>query len=66
MDYSQTVKAAAVQLSPVLHSQSGTMEKVLNAIEDAAKEGVQLIVFSGDICSLLSLFFFRAAACANG
>ena len=45
MDYSKTIKAAAVQLSPILYSQSGTMEKVLKAIEDAAKEGVQLIVF---------------------
>ncbi len=45
MDYSKTVKAAAVQLSPVLHSQSGTVEKVLKAISDAAKEGVELIVF---------------------
>ncbi|MEM6452097.1 MAG: Nit6803 family nitrilase [Cyanobacteria bacterium P01_D01_bin.105] len=45
MDYSRTVKAAAVQISPVLYSQSGTMEKVLKAIDDAAKEGVELIVF---------------------
>ncbi|EDX87476.1 hydrolase, carbon-nitrogen family [Synechococcus sp. PCC 7335] len=45
MDYSKTVKAAAVQLSPVLHSQSGTVEKVLKAIGEAAKEGVDLIVF---------------------
>lgn len=45
MDYSRTVKAAAVQISPVLYSQSGTMEKVLKAIETAAKEGVELIVF---------------------
>ncbi|MEM8502727.1 MAG: Nit6803 family nitrilase [Cyanobacteria bacterium P01_D01_bin.1] len=45
MDYSKIVKAAAVQLSPVLHSQSGTMEKVLDAISDAAREGVELIVF---------------------
>lgn len=45
MDYLRTVKAAAVQLSPVLHSQSGTMEKVLKAIEDAAKEGVEILVF---------------------
>ncbi|PZO55733.1 MAG: Nit6803 family nitriliase [Phormidesmis priestleyi] len=45
MNYSRMVKAAAVQISPVLHSQSGTMEKVLKAIADAAKEGVELIVF---------------------
>ncbi|MEM6598517.1 MAG: Nit6803 family nitrilase [Cyanobacteria bacterium P01_D01_bin.36] len=44
-NYSRTVRAAAVQISPVLHSQSGTMEKVLKAIEDAAKEGAQLVVF---------------------
>ncbi|MEA5465570.1 Nit6803 family nitrilase [Leptothoe sp. PORK10 BA2] len=45
MDYSRTVRAAAVQISPVLHSCSGTMEKVLKTIEDAAKEGAELIVF---------------------
>ena len=45
MDYSRIVKAAAVQISPVLYSREGTTEKVLQAIADAAKEGVQLIVF---------------------
>ncbi len=45
MNYSRMVKAAAVQMSPVLYSQSGTMEKVLKAIADAAQEGVELIVF---------------------
>ncbi|MEN9517938.1 MAG: Aliphatic nitrilase [Cyanobacteriota bacterium] len=45
MDYSRIVKAAAVQISPVLYSREGTTEKVLGAIADAAKEGVQLIVF---------------------
>ncbi|MEL6438093.1 MAG: Nit6803 family nitrilase [Cyanobacteria bacterium J06621_8] len=39
------VKAAAVQISPVLYSREGTTEKVLQAIADAGKEGVQLIVF---------------------
>lgn len=39
------VKAAAVQISPVLYSREGTTEKVLEAIANAAKEGVQLIVF---------------------
>ena len=45
MDYSRTVRAAAVQISPVLHSRSGTMEKVLKAIGDAAQEGAELVVF---------------------
>ncbi|ESA32526.1 nitrilase [Leptolyngbya sp. Heron Island J] len=45
MDYSRTVRAAAVQISPVLHSCEGTLEKVLKAIDDAAVEGAELIVF---------------------
>ncbi|MEP0886995.1 Nit6803 family nitriliase [Leptolyngbya sp. PL-A3] len=45
MDYSKTIRAAAVQLSPVLYSREGTTEKVLEAIAQAAKEGVQLAVF---------------------
>lgn len=45
MDYSRTVRAAAVQISPVLFSRDGTMEKVLQAIAQAATEGAQLIVF---------------------
>ncbi|WP_052055548.1 Nit6803 family nitrilase [Myxosarcina sp. GI1] len=45
MDYSRTVKAAAVQLSPVLYSCEGTTNKVLQAIENAATERVELIVF---------------------
>lgn len=45
MDYSRTVRAAAVQISPVLYSCEGTLEKVLKAIDDAAKEGAELVVF---------------------
>lgn len=45
MDYSRTVKAAAVQISPVLYSREETTNKVLQAIEDAAKKQVELIVF---------------------
>jgi aliphatic nitrilase len=45
MDDTATVRAAAVQISPVLHSRDGTTEKVLGAIATAAQQGVQLIVF---------------------
>jgi nitrilase len=45
MDYSRTVRAAAIQISPVLFSRDGTTEKVLDAIAKAAKEGAQLVVF---------------------
>ncbi|NJR40307.1 MAG: Nit6803 family nitriliase [Leptolyngbyaceae cyanobacterium CSU_1_4] len=39
------VRAAAVQLSPVLFSREGTTEKVLQAIAEAAEQSVQIIVF---------------------
>ncbi|MEL7493536.1 MAG: Nit6803 family nitrilase [Cyanobacteria bacterium J06554_11] len=45
MDDTKTIRAAAVQISPVLHSRTGTMEKVLAAIAEAARQDVQLIVF---------------------
>lgn len=45
MDYSRIVRAAAVQISPVLFSRDGTTEKVLDAIAKASKEGAQLVVF---------------------
>lgn len=45
MDYSRIVRAAAIQLSPVLFSREGTTEKVLEAIAAAAQQGVQLAVF---------------------
>lgn len=45
MDDSRIVRAAAIQISPVLYSREGTTEKVLQAIAAAAKEGAQLVVF---------------------
>jgi len=39
------VKAAAIQLVPVLENGTGTEEKVLAAIAEAAKAGVQIAVF---------------------
>ena len=41
----KTVRAAAIQLIPDLHSGSGTVSLMCDAIADAAKEGVQLAVF---------------------
>ncbi len=45
MTDAKIVRAAAVQLSPVLFSRDGTTEKVLNAIASAAQQGARLIVF---------------------
>lgn len=40
-----TVRAAAVQIAPDLASRAGTMERVLNAIAEAADRGAEFIVF---------------------
>lgn len=42
---SRKFKAAAVQLSPVLHSREGTTEKVCSAILEAGRAGARLVVF---------------------
>jgi nitrilase len=42
---SRTIKAAAVQLSPVLYSREGTTEKVCSAILEAGRAGARLCVF---------------------
>ena len=45
LNYTKNIRAAAAQISPILFSQQGTIEKVLDTIANAAKEGVELIVF---------------------
>jgi aliphatic nitrilase len=52
------VRAAAVQLSPVLHSRAGTMEKVLEAIAGAARGGAGLVVFPETIVPYYPYFSF--------
>src|SRR5262245_4873787 len=41
----RVVKAAAVQLSPVLYSREGTVEKVVRKIHDLGQQGVQFATF---------------------
>lgn len=41
----QVVRAAAVQISPDLNSAQGTLAKVLDAIDEAAMKGAELVVF---------------------
>jgi aliphatic nitrilase len=52
------VRAAAVQLSPVLHSGAATMEKVLAAIDAAAVEGAGLVVFPETVVPYYPYFSF--------
>ncbi|MBE9077308.1 Nit6803 family nitriliase [Romeria aff. gracilis LEGE 07310] len=58
MDYSRTVRAAAVQISPVLYSREGTLEKVLDAIADAVNQGAELVVFPETLVPYYPYFSF--------
>jgi nitrilase len=44
-DTNRTVRAAAAQVAPDLESADGTLAKVLETLRDAARQGVELIVF---------------------
>jgi len=37
----RVVKAAAVQLSPVLYSRQGTVDKIVHTIHELGRQGVQ-------------------------
>ncbi len=58
MDYSRVVRAAAVQISPVLFSRDGTTEKVLEAIARAAQAGANLVVFPETLIPYYPYFSF--------
>jgi nitrilase len=41
----RVVKAAAVQLSPVLYSREGTVEKIVHKIRELGQQDVQFVTF---------------------
>ena len=61
-----TVKVAAAQLSPDLESVGGTMGKVLAAIDQAALQGVRLIVFPETFVPYYPYFSFVEPAVLMG
>lgn len=63
---SKVVKAAAVQCSPVLYSQSGTVAKVCEIIADLAKQGVEFAVFPETLVPYYPYFSFVQAPFAMG
>lgn len=63
---SRIVRAAAVQLSPVIGSRDGTVEKVIAAIDDAASQGAQLCVFPETVVPYYPYFSFIKAPMAMG
>ncbi|MBU2954758.1 Nit6803 family nitrilase [Marinobacter sp. F3R08] len=66
MTDSRVVRAAAVQIAPDLRSGDGTLAKVLNAIDEAAAKGVELIVFPETFIPYYPYFSFVYPAVACG
>jgi nitrilase len=60
------VKAAAVQISPVLYSRQGTVEKVVKKIRRLGKQDVQFATFPETVVPYYPYFSFVQAAFAMG
>jgi aliphatic nitrilase len=58
----KVVKAAAVQLSPVLYSREGTVEKVVRTIHDLGKQAVQFATFPETVVPYYPYFSFLQPA----
>ena len=57
----KTIKAAAVQLSPVLYSREGTVEKVCKQILELGRQGVQFATFPETIVPYYPYYSFVQA-----
>jgi aliphatic nitrilase len=57
-----SVKAAAVQLSPVLYSRAGTVEKIVKKIAELGKQGVQFATFPETVIPYYPYFSFVQSA----
>lgn len=56
------VKAAAVQISPVLYSRAGTVEKIIRKIRELGEKGVQFATFPETIIPYYPYFCFVQSA----
>jgi nitrilase len=63
---STIVKAAAVQISPVLYSRAGTVEKIVKKIRELGKQGVRFATFPETIIPYYPYFSFVQPAFALG
>src|SRR5262247_4657666 len=59
------VKAAAVQLSPVLYSREGTVEKVVRKIRELGQQGVQFATFPETVVPYYPYFSFVQSPLQN-
>ena len=63
---SQIIKAAAVQCSPVLYSQAGTVQKICDTILELGQQGVQFSVFPETVVPYYPYFSFVQPPFAMG
>ncbi|RYF80369.1 MAG: Nit6803 family nitriliase [Comamonadaceae bacterium] len=63
---SPSVRAAAIQIAPDLASALGTLDRVCAAIDDAARQGVQLAVFPETFVPCYPYFSFVLPPCQQG
>jgi nitrilase len=63
---STIVKAAAVQISPVLYSRAGTIERVVKKIRELGKQGVRFATFPETVVPYYPYFSFVQPAFALG
>jgi len=61
----KVVKAAAVQMSPVLYSREGTVEKVIRVIHELGKQGVQFATFPETVVPYYPYFSFVQSPVRN-
>ena len=57
----RNVKAAAVQISPVLYSREGTVDRVVRQILDLGQQGVQFATFPETVVPYYPYFSFVQA-----
>jgi aliphatic nitrilase len=59
------VKAAAVQMSPVLYSRAGTLEKVVRKVRELGRLGVQFVTFPETVVPYYPYFSFVQSPLQN-
>jgi aliphatic nitrilase len=63
---SAIVKAAAVQISPVLYSRQGTIERIVKKVRALGKQGIQFATFTETIVPYYPYFCFLQPSYALG
>jgi nitrilase len=66
MNASRRIRAAAVQMSPVLFDREATTDKVCQKIDEASRKGAEIVVFPETVIPYYPYFSFIKAPVASG